>query len=80
MRVCGESMVLGFRADARPEPTLRDTSLPWEILEAANCLFREKGFEKTKVTDICSRLKIKPLEFYRHFDSLDEVLEILWAR
>jgi hypothetical protein len=60
--------------------SLRDTSLPWEILEAANTLFQRKGFERTTITDICRRLGIKPFQFYNHFGSLDEVLEILWAR
>ena len=80
IEVCSGSMVTGFCTDAEPQPTLRDTSLPWEILEAANFLFRKKGFEKTTVPDICSRLEIRPLQFYRHFDSLDAVLEILWAK
>ena len=60
--------------------SLREASLPWEILEAAHALFQKKGFERTSVLDICSRLKIKSFEFYNHFNSLDEVLEILWAR
>lgn len=60
--------------------SLREASLPWEILEAANHLFRKNGFDGTAVKDICTRLEIKPLQFYNHFNSLDEVLEILWAR
>ena len=67
------------RAKAEDLDSLRDTSLPWEILEAANALFQKKGFERTSITDICRRLEIKPFEFHTHFDSLDEVLEILWA-
>lgn len=59
---------------------LRDTSLPWEILESAYLLFNKKGFEKTRIPDICSMLDIKPVQFYKHFESLDEILEILWAR
>ena len=60
--------------------SLRETSLPWEILEAAHSLFQKKGFERTSIPDICRRLEIKPIEFYNHFNSLDEVLEVLWAR
>ena len=60
--------------------SLREASLPWEILEAAHSLFQKEGFERTSVPDICRRLGIKPFEFYNHFNSLDEVLEILWAR
>ena len=69
----------GLYVDSSYAGSLRDTSLPWEILEAANSLFQKKGFERTSITDICRRLEIKPFEFHTHFDSLDEVLEILWA-
>jgi hypothetical protein len=51
-----------------------------KILETASFFFQKKGFEKTTTQDICSKLEIKPSLFYSHFDSLDEVLEILWAR
>ena len=60
--------------------SLREASLPWEILEAAHSLFQKRGFERTSVPDICRRLEIEHFEFYNHFSSLDEVLEILWAR
>lgn len=60
--------------------TIPSVSLPWEILETANLFFRKKGFEKTTIQDICNRLGINQSQFYNHFDSLDEVLEILWAR
>lgn len=66
--------------DSTGAQSLRDTSLPWEILEAAHSLFRRKGFERTSIPDICRRLEIKPFEFYKYFNSLDEVLEVLWAR
>ena len=81
--------------DERPEPdkhihlsygdtatggTIPSVSLPWEILETAYFFFRKKGFEKTAIPDICNRLGINQSQFYNHFDSLDEVLEILWAR
>jgi len=54
--------------------------LPWEILETAHSCFREKGFEKTTILDICRSLGIKESHFHKYFQSLDEVLEILWAR
>ena len=57
-----------------------NTSLPWEILETAYSFFLKKGFEKTSISDICKSLHINNSQFYQHFDSLDEVLEILWAR
>ena len=54
--------------------------LPGEILETARSCFRENGFEKTSIRDVCNKLDLKETDFYRHFQSLDEVLEILWAR
>ena len=60
--------------------SIEHTLLPWEILETARTCFRKKGFEKTTIRDICRRLDLKETEFYRYFQSLDEVLEILWAR
>lgn len=59
---------------------ISNTSLQWEILETANYLFLKKGFEKTTLSDICEKLSINSSQFYKHFESLDEVLEILWAR
>jgi AcrR family transcriptional regulator len=59
--------------------SLRDTSLPWEILETARFCFQKKGFEKTTILNICERLGIKKTQFHKYFKSLDEVLEILWA-
>ena len=70
----------GECADFAYAHSLRETSLPWEILEAAHSLFQKRGFERTSVPDICRRLEIEHFEFYNHFSSLDEVLEILWAR
>jgi len=72
-----KSHYCGDRAGSSIRSTI---SLPREILESAYFLFNKKGFEKTTVPDICLRLGIKPYQFYNHFDSLDEVLEILWAR
>jgi len=58
----------------------KHASLPWEILETAYFYFQKKGFEKTDLSDICKSLKINHSEFYQYFESLDEVLEILWTR
>ena len=69
-----------FCLDSADKHILRSTSLPWEILESAYFFFQRKGYEKTKIQDICNRLNINSTQFYRHFESLDEVLEILWAR
>ena len=55
------------------EPVYRD------ILTSAHSFFLDKGFEKTTITDICSNLNISTSQFGMCFDSLDEVLEILWS-
>ncbi len=69
-----------IRLDTANKNPLRSESLPSEILESAHFFFRYKGFEKTAIKDICNRLNINSIQFYNNFDSLDEVLEILWAR
>lgn len=68
------------RLDTADENPLRSTSLALEILESAHFFFQHKGFEKTAIEDICNRLNINSAQFYNHFESLDEVLEIVWAR
>ena len=75
---CGE-VDSQFYGDAVTGGPISSVSLPEEILETASFFFRKKGFEKTTIPDICNRLDIKQSQFYYHFDSLDEVLEILWA-
>ncbi len=50
------------------------------ILESARASFKRIGFEKTRIGDICRELGINRRSFHRHFQSLDEVLEVLWAR
>ncbi len=51
----------------------------WEILQTAKSLFKRKGFDKTTIEDIAGQLDIDRSIFYHHFDSLDQVLEILWS-
>lgn len=74
------SMNSHFRYKDTNKCKISNTSLPWEILETAYYFFQKKGFEKTTLSDICKKLNINNSEFYKHFESLDEVLEILWAR
>ena len=50
------------------------------ILESARIFFHRYGFERTRVLDICRSLGISRRTFHKYFKSLDEVLEILWAR
>lgn len=68
------------RMDTEVKNPLCRASLPSEILESAHSFFQQKGFEKTTIKDICNRLNITSAQFYYHFESLDEVLETLWAR
>jgi len=68
-----------FFVEVAAGKSMQSESLPWEILETAYFFFLRKGFEKTTIRDICGKLDIKPPLFYNHFDSLDEVLETLWA-
>ncbi len=56
------------------------SEMPSRIIETASTIFQTKGFDNTKVVDVCRRLGISRLQFYRHFRSLDDVLETVWAR
>lgn len=55
-------------------------SLRSHILHSARSSFKRIGFEKTRIADICRELGISRKIFHQHFQSLDEVLEVLWAR
>jgi len=76
----GSKLNSRFGFDTVTKQKLHNVSMPLEILEAARYLFQKRGFDETTIADVCSRLDIKPSHFYNYFDSLDEVLEILWAR
>ncbi len=80
LHVSNDSVNQGNRLDSVNKNPLRSVSLSSEILETAHFFFRHKGFDKTAIQDICNRLNINSAEFYNHFESLDEVLDILWAR
>jgi len=58
----------------------RKSVLPAEILNTAYSCFKMKGFEKITISDICKELRIRRSLLHKHFDSLDEILEVLWAR
>lgn len=51
------------------EPTTRDL-----IVQAADTLFYQHGFEKTSFADIADEVKISRGNFYYHFKSKDEIL------
>lgn len=80
INVSGGCVKPAFGLNSVNKHTTGSTSLPWEILESAYFCFRHKGYEKTTIQDVCSRLDINSNQFYKYFESLDEVLEILWAR
>lgn len=46
-----------------------------EILEAADLLFYERGFEHTSFADIAAAVGISRGNFYYHFKSKDEILD-----
>ena len=49
------------------------------IKEAACALFRSQGFENTTVTQLVGKLQIEEQIFYSYFQSLDELLEVVWS-
>ena len=51
-----------------------------QILDSARTSCKRIGFEKTRIADICRELGISRRSFQQHFQSQDEVLEVLWAR
>ena len=58
---------------------ISQSELPSRIVETASGMFQTIGFDNTKVVDVCTRVGISRLQFYRHFRSIDDVLEIVWA-
>ena len=60
--------------------TISKSELPSRIVETAAAIFETRGFDNTRVVDVCTSLGISRLQFHRHFRSLDDVLEIVWAR
>ncbi|CAJ36194.1 TetR/AcrR family transcriptional regulator [Methanocella arvoryzae] len=45
-----------------------------ELIEAAEILFREKGFKQTSVSDIVKKVGVAQGTFYYYFDSKDDAL------
>ena len=48
-----------------------------EFIQAARCLFNEKGFENTSIDDVAARVGVAKGLFYYYFGSKEEVLAIL---
>ncbi|UXY16681.1 TetR/AcrR family transcriptional regulator [Chitiniphilus purpureus] len=55
-------------------PTTRD-----QIVEAADTLFYQRGYEKTSFADIASRVSISRGNFYYHFKTKDDILAAVIA-
>jgi len=50
-----------------------------KIFTTAETLFQTQGFDNTTVNDITNVLNITDSLFYYYFESVDEILELLWA-
>lgn len=63
---------------ATPTTGLRDLKKQQtreRILEAAVRLFRERGFDETRVRDICEQVQISEATFFNYFPTKDAVLD-----
>jgi len=49
------------------------------IVKTAEMLFRTQGFDNTTVRDITKRLNMSDSLFFHYFESVDEILELLWS-
>lgn len=63
------------------DPLSRDINIEKRLLEAATKLFTNKGYKKTKVSQITNEANVGTGTFYNYFDSKDDVfLEIYLMR
>ena len=62
---------------SRPAPSTVKTRTNEELLEAARRCFIRVGFYQTRVEDVVREGGFSRSTFYRHFNSLDEVLAVL---
>lgn len=51
-----------------------------EILDSAQALFFEQGYERTTVNDVIARVGISKGGFYHHFSAKEDLLEAITAR
>lgn len=54
-------------------------SLRRRIIDASRFLFQTKGFDNTTVRDLIERLQISEQLFFCYFQSMDEILEVVWS-
>lgn len=59
---------------------MNDSSTRERIVEAADRLFYEQGFDHTSFSDISDAVHISRGNFYHHFKSKDDILEAVIAR
>lgn len=71
---------MNLRCRSQENTMISNSEVRSRIVEIASRFFQKKGFDNTKVGEVCKGSGISRLQFYRHFHSLDEVLEVLWAR
>lgn len=58
----------------------RDDSDVCDRIKEAGCvLFRSKGFDNTTVADLLVKVNIEEQVFFSYFESLDELLEVVWS-
>ena len=50
-----------------------------QIKKAACVLFRSQSFENTSITDLVEYLQIEEQAFFIYFQSMDELLEVVWS-
>jgi TetR/AcrR family transcriptional regulator, transcriptional repressor for nem operon len=56
-----------------------ETTTRKKIIEAADRLFYERGFESTSFADVAAAVRISRGNFYYHFKSKDEILQAVIA-
>lgn len=56
-----------------------DSNIYNQIKEAGCVLFRSQGIENTSVTRLVEKLQIEEQSFFLYFQSIDELLEVVWS-
>lgn len=72
-------------AEDRPDPRQQGreskrVALIERVLDTADSLFEEKGYDGTKISDICNRAEIAYGTFFNHFDGKRDLLRGLSER